>query len=222
MMSGKYRQILSVLERPLGGRSRILVAAAALILIPTFFAPLWRMSFMAQQYPEGLDLYIYSHSLVGGGDAGNDLTEINVLNHYIGMAELNEEEFTELKWIPLVIGLIGVLTLRAAAIGSLKSILDILVICTYFAGFSLWSFWYKLNYYGKHLDPRAAVKVDPFTPPVFGYRMVGQFEVWSFPALATYLFVLFGLLLLGGFWFTWHRPGENMLDPLRTGNGGTQ
>lgn len=220
-MSEKYKRIIAILDRPLTTRSRILVATAALILIPTFFAPLWRMSFMAQQYPEGLDLYIYSHSLVGG-DHGNDLVEINVLNHYIGMAELSEEDFSELKWIPLVIGLIGVLTLRAAAIGSLKSILDTVVICIYFAGFSLWSFWYKLNYYGKNLDPRAAVEVAPFTPPVFGYRMVGQFEVWSSPALATYLFVAFGLLLLGGFWFTWHRPGEKMLDPLRMGSGGEQ
>ena len=39
-----------------------------------------------------------------GGDDGNDLTEINVLNHYIGMAELKPADFTELKWIPLVIG----------------------------------------------------------------------------------------------------------------------
>ncbi len=220
-MSERYQQMTAVLDRPLTSRSRILVIIAALVLIPTFFAPLWRMSFWAQQYPEGLDLYIYSHSLVGG-DGGNDLTEINVLNHYIGMAELNEQDFTELKWIPLVIGLIGVLTLRAGALGTLKSIVDILMICVYFAGFSLWSFWFKLNYYGKHLDPRAAVKVDPFTPPVFGYRMVGQFEVWSFPALATYMLLIFGLLLLAGFWFTWHRPGEKMLDPLRTDSGGKQ
>lgn len=220
-MSGKYKRIISILDSPLTTRSRILIVTAALVLIPTFFAPLWRMSFLSQQYPEGLDLYIYSHSLVGG-DHGNDLVEINVLNHYIGMAELKEEDFSELKWIPLVIGLIGILTFRAAAIGSLKSILDIVVICIYFAGFSLWSFWYKMNYYGKHLDPRAAVNVDPFTPPVFGYKMVGQFEVWSYPALATYLFVIFGLLLLGGFFFTWRTAGEEMLEPVETGNGGKQ
>ena len=74
----------------------LLVLLAALLLIPTFLVPLWNMTFVAQQYPEGLDLYIFSHNLVGGDD-GNDLTEINVLNHYIGMAELRPADFTELK-----------------------------------------------------------------------------------------------------------------------------
>ena len=31
-----------------------------------------------------------------------------------------------------------------------------------------------LNSYGHNLDPKAAVQVDPFTPPIFGMKMVGQ------------------------------------------------
>jgi len=195
-----------------------MVAAAAFCLIPTFFVPLWHMSFWAQQYPEGLELYVYSHALVGG-DQGNDLTEINVLNHYIGMDELREEDFTELKWIPLVIGLIGVLTLRSAVIGKLRSLVDVAVISTYFGGFSLWSFWYKLDFYGKNLDPKAAVTVDPFTPPVFGHKMVGQFEVWSYPALGSYLMLGFGLLLLGGFYLTWRTNAGDWKKLPETSNG---
>ncbi len=166
-----------------------------------------------------MDLYIYSHNLLGG-DGGNDLTEINVLNHYIGMAELQPEDFTELKWIPLVVGLIGVLTLRSAAIGNLRSVLDIMVISAYFGVFSLWSFWYKLDFYGKNLDPRAAVQVDPFTPPVLGHKMVGQFEVWSYPALSTYFFIAFGLLLLGGFYFTWRTSTVGSESSSETSSGG--
>jgi hypothetical protein len=204
MMSGLFQRITTKLAQPLTLRSRVLVFLAFVALVPTFFAPLWHMTFLSQQYPEGLNLYIFSHNLVGGND-GNDLTEINVLNHYIGMAELQPEDFNELKWIPLVIGLIAVLTLRAAVIGRLGSVLDVIVLSIYFGGFSLWSFWYKLTYYGHNLDTRAAVKVDPFTPPVFGYRMVGQFEVWSYPALSSYLFLAFGLLLVAGMFFTWRK-----------------
>jgi len=195
--------------------------AAFLVLIPTFSVPLWHMSFWAQQYPEGLELYVYSHSLVGGGPGGNDLVEINVLNHYIGMDELRPEDFTELKWIPLVIGLIGVLTLRSAAVGNMRSLLDVVVISAYFGGFSLWSFWYKLNFYGKNLDPRAAVNVDPFTPPVFGHKMVGQFEVWSFPAFGTYLLLGFGLLLFGALFLTWRTTTGGGESPSETNNGGS-
>jgi hypothetical protein len=121
------------------------------------------------------------------------------------MAELKPGDFTELKWIPLVVGLIGVLALRSATIGNLRSVVDIIVISLYFGGFSLWSFWYKLNYYGENLDPRASVQVEPFMPPIFGYKQVGQFDVWSYPALGTYLFLLFGALLTGALLLTWRK-----------------
>ena len=201
-MQDVFRNLTTKLGYPISLPSRIALLVAALMLPLTFAAPLWRMSFMAQQYPEGLTLHIYSHALVGGDD-GNDLTEINVLNHYIGMRELLPEDFTELKWVPLVIGVIAVLTLRSVAVGTLGSVLDLLVMSAYFGAFSLWSFWYKLSVYGHQLDPKAAVKVDPFTPPVFGYKLVGQFEVWSYPALGTYLMAAFGILLILSLVMSW-------------------
>ncbi len=199
------------LSEPLTLKGRALVLAAALVLPLTFAVPLWHMDFLAQQYPEGLRLYIYSHALIGGDD-GNDLREINVLNHYIGMKELRPADFTELKWIPLVIGGIIVLTLRSVVIGTLGSVLDLIVGCLYFGLFSLWSFWFKLSSYGHDLDPKAAVQVEPFTPPVFGYKMVGQFEVWSYPSPGTWLMMLFGILLLAAFLVSWRE-----LYPKRRG-----
>ena len=65
-MPDALQRINAALDRPLRGSSRGLVLAAALVLIPTFIVPLWHMHFVAQQYPEGLELYVYSHDLVGG------------------------------------------------------------------------------------------------------------------------------------------------------------
>ena len=200
-------QINRTLDRPLTSTSRLLALLAFLAIVPTFFLPLWQMTFYAQQYPEGLELFIYSHDLVGGDD-GNDLTEINVLNHYIGMAELKPSDFSELQWVPLLTGLIGLLVLRAATIGNLRSLVDIILVLFYFGGFSLWSFWYKLQYYGSNLDPRASVKVEPFMPPMLGYKLVGQFDVWSYPSWGTYFFAAVGLLLLTAVWFTWRQRQE--------------
>lgn len=203
-MKVAYNNIVRKLSRPLLFRSRIVLVVAAVILPLTFLVPLWHMEFVAQQYPEGLDLYIYTYALIGGDD-GNDLNEINILNHYIGMRELVQENFNELKWIPLLVGLIMVLTLRAGFIGTLGSVLDIIMVSAYFAVFSLGSFWRKLYLYGSELDPAAAVQVDPFTPPVFGHKMVGQFHVWSYPAFGTWLFAAFGVLLLVGMFLTWKK-----------------
>lgn len=200
-MQEKLKSFTETLNLPLTIQSRILAVIAALLLIPALFTPIWHLHFGAQQYPEGLELFIYAGKMVGG-NGGNDLTEINVLNHYIGMAELREENFNEFKWIPLVIGLMIVLTLRAAVIGTLSSLVDIIVFTLYFAGFAMWRFWYMLYNYGHNLDPRAAVKVAPFTPPVFGTKMVGQFTVESYPAAGVFLFLLFGLLLIAGIYLT--------------------
>ncbi|MCP4203526.1 MAG: hypothetical protein GY769_16530 [bacterium] len=206
-MQDVFRGLTTKLSQPLALPSRVFVLIAALVLPLSFLVPLWHMSFVAQQYPEGLDLFIYGHALVGGDD-GNDLTEINVLNHYIGMKELLPEDFTELKWIPLVIGVMMVLTLRSVVVGTTRSLLDIIVMSAYFGLFSLWSFWYKLSSYGHQLDPKAAVQVDPFTPPVFGQKMVGQFGVTSYPALGTALMMLFGLLLVAALVVSWRRTSR--------------
>jgi len=183
-------------------KSRIILLISVCILVPTFFLPLWQLEFGAQQYPEGLEMFIYADRMEGGDD-GNDLTEINVLNHYIGMAELNEENFTEFQWIPLVIGLILVLTLRSVVVGDLKSLIDLLVFMFYFSVFSLWRFWYMLSSYGHNLDPKAAVKVAPFTPPVFGTKMVGQFTVASYPDIGSFFFILFALMIVFAVWLTY-------------------
>ena len=135
------------------------------------------------------------------------------------MKELRPEDFTELQWIPLVVGLITVLTLRSVVVGTMGSVLDVIVISVYFALFSLWSFWYKLRAYGYDLDPKAAVQVDPFTPPVFGHKMVGQFEVWSYPSPGTWLMAGFGLMLAAGLVISWKQTFKNPAKSSSKGSG---
>jgi copper chaperone NosL len=49
----------SFFETPLGLHSRVLIFVAALMVIPTFFFPLWQMTLTSNQFPEGLELEIY-------------------------------------------------------------------------------------------------------------------------------------------------------------------
>lgn len=200
-MQEKIKKINQYMSTPVALNGRIAIIIAALLLLPSLITPLWKLNFGAQQYPEGLELFIYPDKMVGGDD-GNDLTEINVLNHYIGMDELRQEDFAEFKWIPLIIGLMFVLSLRAAVVGTLLSLVDILVFMGYFAAFSLWRFWSMLSSYGHSLDLRAAVQVQPFTPPIFGSKMVGQFSVTSYPSIGGLFFFLFIVLILLAVFFT--------------------
>jgi hypothetical protein len=183
------------MDEPLDLGQRLLMLAAAACLVATFFLPLWNLTMFAPQYPDGLRLDIYDYAL-RGGNRGQDLREINVLNHYIGMRDLAEADFTEFKWMPFVVGGIALLILRAVVHGTVRALVDASVVFFYFCLFSMWSFAYKLYSYGHELAPTAAVKVEPFMPPVFGYSRIANFEVYSYPRGATYVMGL-ALLLLG-------------------------
>lgn len=183
-------------DLPLRLRSRLVILLAALLLIPTFSFPLWRMTFYSNQFPDGLNLYIYSHSLEGGKSAArDDLREINTLNHYIGMRPLLESDFSEFKWIPLMIGIFFILALRTIVIGKMSNLVDTAVLFMYFGLFSFWSFYNRLYQYGHNLDPTAPVKVQPFMPPLIGSKQIANFTVYSYPGAASYFMVAFWLLL---------------------------
>jgi hypothetical protein len=149
-----------------------------------------------------LRLDIYSYKL-DGGNHGQDIKEINLLNHYIGMRDLDTADFTEFKWIPFVVGALGLLFLRAAVHGKMAHLVDVVVLFGYFSLYSLWSFGYKMWSYGHNLDPSAAVRVDPFMPPLFGYRQLANFEVYSYPSLGSYSLALVALALFAALVLAW-------------------
>lgn len=195
------------LDFPLDLAPRALLVLAFAALVPTYLAPLYEMTMFAPQYPDGLRLHIYSYKL-DSGNAGQDMKEINVLNHYIGMRDLQPADFGEFKWMPFVIGVFGLLFLRTGVHGKLAHLVDVCVLYLYFGLFALWSFAYKMYSYGHNLDAKAAVRVEPFTPPLFGYKKLANFEVYSYPALGSYALAAVALLLLLALvvaWRQWRR-----------------
>ena len=188
-------------DRELTFTSRILILIGVLLLIPVYFVPMYQMTLVSNQFPDGLELHIYASKLEGGSTANrDDLREINTLNHYIGMRPLLESDFSEFKWLPLAIGAFALLALRALVIGKMSKLVDIVVLFVYFGLFSLWSFYRRLYEYGHNLDPTAAVKVKPFTPPLFGTHQIANFTVTNMPELGSYLMIAFALLLIAAAW----------------------
>ena len=147
-----FAKVDTFLGTSLGLRPRGLLLLATLCVLPTYLAPLWDMTMFAPQYPDGLRLHIWSYRL-DGGNGGQDVKEINLLNHYIGMRDLETADFSEFKWMPFVLGALGLLFLRAAVLGRMSELVDVVVLFFYFGLFSLWSFAYKMWSYGHHLAP---------------------------------------------------------------------
>ena len=191
------------LDEPIRFRSRLLLALLVIPLVLSFSRPLWRISMEAPQYPQGLHLDVYAYKL-GGGHDGHDIQEINELNHYIGMHRIDRSEFEDLDWIPFALGLLAILTLRAAAIGKVRSLIDLSVLTGYVGLFSLARFVYKLYVFGHDLDPRAPVNITPFMPVVLGTKQVANFTTHSWPNLGTLFMTIFavGVVLLA-LWHCW-------------------
>ena len=201
-LSGFLHWEFRFLHKSLNVWSRILLLVAAITVAISVFFPLWKMRLVAPQYSNGLELKIYAHKLVGGGLNGNDLNEINNLNHYIGMKKIQQADFTEMQIMPFMFGVFILLALRAVVFGEMKEVIDLFVLASYFGAFSIGAFYYRLYWYGHNLDPHAPVHIKSFTPLVFGTQKIANFTQSSYPELGTYLLWLFMLWLVLAIWFS--------------------
>ncbi len=178
------------LGRPIDLRARVALALLVIPLLLAFSQPLWRISMVAPQYPDGLSMDIYPHTVIGGHD-NKDIREINILNHYIGMLPIDRTHLTDLDWMPFALGGLALFTLRVAAIGNVRSLVDLFVLTTYVCSFAFVRFAYKLYTYGHDLNPDAPVKVPGFMPALFGTKQIANFTTSSFPQLGTLFIMVF-------------------------------
>lgn len=196
-MSNALDAFYRFLDEPIFPWARVVLALLTIFIVLSFTAPMWHINMKAPQYPQGLDLYIYSYKVDGGND-GNDVQEINVLNHYIGMAPIDRAALSDLDWIPFLFAALIILALRTAVIGKVSSLLDLLVITTYAGLFGFGRLYYKLYTFGHNLDPKAPVTVEPFMPVLWGQKQIANFLTAAAPALGTWYVAIFatGVALL--------------------------
>lgn len=171
-------------------KSRLIIAGASLLLILTFFFPVWQIDLNAPQYPEGLGLRIWLNEI--GGLKPNDLQSINGLNHYIGMQVIEPESIPELKIMPFVIVFMIVFGLVNAFIGKpillkIWLVLFLVVAIVGLVDFYLWGYDY-----GHNLNPDAPIKVPGMTyqPPLLGSKQLLNINAVSLPAVGTYLIII--------------------------------
>ena len=172
-LSGKFRPT-----------ERGLILFAAVVLLPVFFLPvlpIWHMHLRAPQYPEGLNLAIFTNTIRG------DVDKINTLNHYVGMHAITASDFKEFSYMPQLLTGFGVLALLAGLTGRRWLALLGWLGFTGFAAYMFRDYILWLYRYGHELDPRAAIKLQVFTPPVIGFAKMANFKVWSYPGIGTWL-----------------------------------
>lgn len=194
--------VYQFMQKRLNLTSRFCLLLGALFMLSTFVFPLWTISLEAPQYQYPLEMHIYSYQLAGGGEDNQHLEEINILNHYIGMQALEEDDFPEMRWMPFAFGILILLTMRGTVMGRLSNPVDALALFIYFGIFSFGLFAYRLYEYGTNLDPSAPMNMEPFVPKLIGTEQIANFTQHSYPATGTYLLVVGILFVAASIFFS--------------------
>ena len=178
-------------------RTRVALAAAALLLGGAYLAPLWHIGLDAPQYPEGLGMLIWIGAITG--QKPHDLQNINGLNHYIGMKAIVPDAIPELSMMPSIVAALIVLGLAGAAAGRRWLLYGWTVTLATVAAAGLADFWYWGYDYGHTLDPTAAIRIPGFSyqPPILGTKQLLNFTAHSWPAAGGWA-IAAGLAIAAG------------------------
>jgi copper chaperone NosL len=155
---------------------RFLVCLAGILMLLACVLPLWQVNLRSQQYPEGLKLVIHAQHITG------NVQSINILNHYIGMKPISDAAFPEFTWMMPALATLGVVLLLVSLLGRREGIFAGRLMLLGFDGYMLWDLYHWMYDWGHQLDPRAAIRVASFTPPLLGFKHVANFLVLSFPS----------------------------------------
>jgi hypothetical protein len=163
-----------------------LVAAgvAAVLLALAMGLPLWTMTLLAPQYPGGLHMTAYGDRFAG------DVREINNLNHYIGMEPIEEAEVLEFKLFrpAMLLTIAAVLVLGIVPLSHRLKVAEGIAIWLLPLGFIADLQWW-LYRYGHSMDPLAPLRLEPFTPRVYGTTKVMNFHNEADFAIGFWLLV---------------------------------
>ncbi len=190
-----------------------LLMLAALLLIVSMFMPYWSMTMEAPQYPNGLTVDVYVNRLEG------DMREIDELNHYLGMPPLDEGGKLERAFSTYAIAVLGLLLVAGVFIHNQWAGILAIPALGYPIVF-LADLWWILYQYGHSIDPNSALgsAIDPFTPPLFGRGVVGQFATVARAEAGLFLVVASVIVVLIGLWF--HRAAyKPIVDARKQFNG---
>ncbi len=195
-MQGFLARYYALMMEPLVPWTRLLLLGLVIPLALSFTQPLWNIHLVAPEFPQGLDLEIYAHTING------DIEEINTLNSYIGMGRIDRRAFSDLDWIPFAMGALVLLALRVIAVGDVRALIDLAVLLFYFSAFSMTRFYNTLHVFGHNLDASASVQVAPFTPAILGTQQIAEIATSSYPQGAAWLFCVFAVGV--AFLALWH------------------
>lgn len=175
-------------------KSRIMIIVASVLLVLTFFFPLWKIDLHAPQYPEGLGIRIWLNQI--SGLKPNDLQSINGLNHYIGMKVIDPESIPELKIMPYIIAFMILFGFFNAYKKNTKLVYIWIALFLILGAIGLYDFYMWEYNYGHQLNPDAPIKIPgmAYQPPLIGSKQLLNINAVSLPSIGA-IVILVSILL---------------------------
>jgi len=182
-------------------KSKLLMILGASLLLPLFFLPLWNITLEAPQYPDAIGMNIHIDKFHDAHP--NDIKNINIMNHYVGMEDI-PETIPEFEIFPAVVIGMVVLGIIIGFIGRKKLYLAWCGLMIVFGTIGMYDFYLWEYDYGHNLKDTAAIKFttpdgEPmaYQPPLIGSKMILNFRAISMPRAGAYLMFLgMGLTVL--------------------------
>lgn len=178
--------------------ARLLVCVAALLLALTPLLPIWRISLVAPQYPEGMGMVIRLNTIEGAKE--HDLENINHLNHYIGMRVIEPADMPELEYMPWIVLAIAISGLATAVIGRRGPLYVWAGVFAASGIAGMADFWWRTYTFGHTLDfAHAAIQIPglAYQPPIIGVKQIANFTASAWPASGGIIMGVAALLTAG-------------------------
>lgn len=179
--------------------TRLIILVSALLMVIAFYVPVWQILMWAPQYPEGLEMKIWLHTISG------DYKIISGLNHYIGMKHIDVDMFPEFGYMRYIVAAMIAFGILAAIVNRRGGLVAYVIVILAAATAGLVDFYMWGYDYGHNLDPTAPIIVPgmAYQPPLLGTKQLLNFTAYSGPDTGGYIFLVSGLLAIGALVYEW-------------------
>jgi hypothetical protein len=128
-----------------------------------------------------------------------DVSEIDGLNHYIGMKPLGEAAVLERTLSIFIIICLALLIIAAVYVHSPVA-LFLCIPAVLYPVFFLADLYFWMRTFGTNLDPHAPLSgaIEPFVPPIIGEGKIAQFSTVASWEIGLYMSIVASVLILIG------------------------
>ncbi len=174
-----------------------------LLLTSLFVLPMWNITLEAPQYPDPIGMNIHINKLADMNP--NDIKNINIMNHYVGMKEIPESIPEFEIFVYVVIGAILLGLIIAFKLNYKWYLIWFIAMCV-LGCLGMYDFYLWEYDYGHSLSDKAAIQFKnpdgtpmAYQPPLIGAKTILNFVAHSYPRSGGYLLFLGMFLSLAAY-----------------------